>query len=311
MHITKMTIGGIPPFTEPVEFEFDQRVNLLIGPNASGKSTVLKALSPDRADDVRVKADDPQIQRLVAANWPVWPDGRINARAVPRIYLPPIRLGWPSENERQVLLANPPTRRNVKSVLAESTDIFDSKSVFEAIEILYERAQREPLLNSQLAQIAMLSYSCANAVCNEIFVGKSPMYYVDSMSRTDSRSNDTLPDELFRVPVVRYANAVTIVDKPDDPIFVGELSSGTQGIYLWVWYLSLRIADFYSFERGWETKPAILLIDEIENHLHPTWQRRVIPALLEHFPGLQIFATTPLPLCCRRPEGRAGASAEP
>ena len=42
-------------------------------------------------------------------------------------------------------------------------------------------------------------------------------------------------------------------------------------------------------------KPAILLIDEIENHLHPTWQRRIIPALLEHFPGLQIVATTHSP----------------
>ena len=42
-------------------------------------------------------------------------------------------------------------------------------------------------------------------------------------------------------------------------------------------------------------KPAILLIDEIENHLHPTWQRRVIPALMEHFQGLQIFATTHSP----------------
>ena len=46
---------------------------------------------------------------------------------------------------------------------------------------------------------------------------------------------------------------------------------------------------------GEQEKPAILLIDEIENHLHPTWQRRVIPALLEHFPGLQIFATTHSP----------------
>ena len=51
----------------------------------------------------------------------------------------------------------------------------------------------------------------------------------------------------------------------------------------------------YQFEVGWEKQPAILLIDEIENHLHPTWQRRVIPALLEHFPGLQIFATTHSP----------------
>ena len=49
------------------------------------------------------------------------------------------------------------------------------------------------------------------------------------------------------------------------------------------------------FQESWEEQPAILLIDEIENHLHPTWQRRVIPALLEHFPGLQIFATTHSP----------------
>ena len=45
----------------------------------------------------------------------------------------------------------------------------------------------------------------------------------------------------------------------------------------------------------WENLPAILLIDEIENHLHPAWQRRVIPALLKFFPGLQIFATTHSP----------------
>ena len=39
----------------------------------------------------------------------------------------------------------------------------------------------------------------------------------------------------------------------------------------------------------------MLLIDEIENHLHPTWQRRVIPALREYFPNVQIFATTHSP----------------
>ena len=29
--------------------------------------------------------------------------------------------------------------------------------------------------------------------------------------------------------------------------------------------------------------------------MHPTWQRRVIPSLLKHFPGLQIFAATHSP----------------
>ena len=81
----------------------------------------------------------------------------------------------------------------------------------------------------------------------------------------------------------------------DGPLYLGNLSSGTQGTLLWVYTLALKMATHYNWTDGWEKKPAILLIDEIENHLHPTWQRRVIPALLEHFPGLQIFATTHSP----------------
>ena len=88
---------------------------------------------------------------------------------------------------------------------------------------------------------------------------------------------------------------VTSDDVVGEPLFAGALSSGTQGTLMWVWALALQMAHHYSWKGGWEQKPAIILIDEIENHLHPTWQRRVIPALLEHFPGLQIFATTHSP----------------
>ena len=45
----------------------------------------------------------------------------------------------------------------------------------------------------------------------------------------------------------------------------------------------------------WQRMPFILLMDEIENHLHPAWQRRVIPALLETFPRMQLIATTHSP----------------
>ena len=88
---------------------------------------------------------------------------------------------------------------------------------------------------------------------------------------------------------------VTSDDILGEPLYAGALSSGTQGTLLWVWALALKMANHYDWQEGWEKKPTILLIDEIENHLHPTWQRRVIPALLEHFPGLQIFATTHSP----------------
>ena len=39
----------------------------------------------------------------------------------------------------------------------------------------------------------------------------------------------------------------------------------------------------------------ILLIDEIENHLHPQWQRRIVTILQDIFPNLQIIMTTHSP----------------
>lgn len=39
----------------------------------------------------------------------------------------------------------------------------------------------------------------------------------------------------------------------------------------------------------------ILLIDEIENHLHPKWQKSIVGIIRKHFPNLQIILTTHSP----------------
>ncbi len=41
--------------------------------------------------------------------------------------------------------------------------------------------------------------------------------------------------------------------------------------------------------------PGIVLIDEIETHLHPNWQRKIIPILTTIFPNIQFFITTHSP----------------
>lgn len=41
--------------------------------------------------------------------------------------------------------------------------------------------------------------------------------------------------------------------------------------------------------------PGIVLIDEIEAHLHPNWQRKIIPLLTKIFPHIQFFITTHSP----------------
>jgi predicted ATP-binding protein involved in virulence len=41
--------------------------------------------------------------------------------------------------------------------------------------------------------------------------------------------------------------------------------------------------------------PGIVLIDEADLHLHPAWQRKILPDLMEAFPNLQFIATTHSP----------------
>ena len=41
----------------------------------------------------------------------------------------------------------------------------------------------------------------------------------------------------------------------------------------------------------------IVLLDEIEQHLHPAWQRRIIGLLARRFPAIQFIVTTHTPMC--------------
>ncbi len=74
------------------------------------------------------------------------------------------------------------------------------------------------------------------------------------------------------------------------------LSDGTRNLVSLVSGLSLRAAVL----NPWlgdkiNAVSGIVLIDEVDLHLHPAWQRIVVPALLSAFPNLQFFITTHSP----------------
>jgi len=47
------------------------------------------------------------------------------------------------------------------------------------------------------------------------------------------------------------------------------------------------------------TRSGVILIDEIDAHLHPAWQRRIGFWLKRHFPRIQFIVTTHSPLICQ------------
>jgi hypothetical protein len=74
------------------------------------------------------------------------------------------------------------------------------------------------------------------------------------------------------------------------------LSQGYQSLIAWL----ADLVGHILLEAGAPVEAAemegIVLVDEIDLHLHPTWQVRLIPALKKVFPRLQFIATTHSPM---------------
>lgn len=49
-------------------------------------------------------------------------------------------------------------------------------------------------------------------------------------------------------------------------------------------------------------RPGVVMIDEVDAHLHPTWQREIGPWFCKHFPKIQFIVTTHSPLVCQAAE---------
>jgi predicted ATP-binding protein involved in virulence len=78
---------------------------------------------------------------------------------------------------------------------------------------------------------------------------------------------------------------------------VSQLSDGIRSVVALVADLAFRCVRLNSFYGNYapEETNGIVLIDEIEQHLHPGWQQRILPALREAFPRVQFIVTTHSP----------------
>jgi len=85
-------------------------------------------------------------------------------------------------------------------------------------------------------------------------------------------------------------------DTDDGVVRIESLSQGTLSLMGWVGYLVRRIYDKYEHYDQPNRGYALVLIDEIDAHMHPGWQRSLVSNLKAIFPAAQIIATTHSPL---------------
>ncbi len=107
------------------------------------------------------------------------------------------------------------------------------------------------------------------------------------------------PDHIYLEPDGIYVRGSS------GKVGLSALADGFRGTVTWVLDL---IGWWFVYRLKWRTTQfqdvrGIVLVDEIEQHLHPRWQRNIVRLLTESFPHVQFIATTHSPLVASGCEG--------
>lgn len=103
-------------------------------------------------------------------------------------------------------------------------------------------------------------------------------------------------------------DGVIFTDGEDRQVPVEELSDGYRSVLSLTFELIRQLVYFYGQDKIFDTNNSkiivsgVVLIDEVDAHLHPTWQRRIGLWFREHFPNIQFIVTTHSPLVCQAAE---------
>jgi len=96
--------------------------------------------------------------------------------------------------------------------------------------------------------------------------------------------------------VSRKPRLAMIIDKNDKTLNVSQLSQGEKSLMALVGDIARRLAMMNPKLDNPLQGKGIILIDEIDMHLHPQWQRSIIQRLQTTFPNCQFILTTHSPL---------------
>ena len=110
--------------------------------------------------------------------------------------------------------------------------------------------------------------------------------------------DDFLPSASFHS--VDKSKKQVLFQTVDGIVPLDYLSEGYQNMAAWIGDLLYRITESFRDYKNPFAARGVLLIDEIDLHLHPKWQRELINFISRKLPNFQVIATTHSPLTAQQ-----------
>lgn len=323
MPVTRLQLSNVGPFKD-IEFNFDGQVNVVTGSNNTGKSTLLWALGelivyPFTMPDRLLSKNDSKWKISFVSNMSIHDTkGAFPAEVTdsiellrsigPAFYIPAQRQ---ATNFRP---SGPTSGHNIESRIDAAMDLLRQSrpSMFTARHednLRHELRIWVEASDPELAKRNRLLATAASTVSDRSLIQKiiDLDYAAYRLKQPEMRSAIEKVAELATEITTGYPISFLEILEDDRGLFpsiktvdgdfpIDFLSQGTMSLIHCLSHIIFGYAEYYDFQPGIEKEPAIVIIDEIDAHLHPTWQQRIIPTLTSRFPNLQIFCSTHSPL---------------
>jgi energy-coupling factor transporter ATP-binding protein EcfA2 len=310
--VASLQFTNLGPFDE-VAFEFDPQVNVFIGPNNCGKTTALLAMGDLLIDALDIPRKLLRAKSAFSARFEGVPEYASEARGL----FPTVTWkedSWPEGCEFYTLAdaRKHLGYRTFIPALRLSTD-FRSKGPATGHVTVSPTRTTDPSLHvlPMGEKHETVSEASVSSVRDERIIQR----VIELDYRGYREGNRAIPSLITQIGSlassitegfpIKFSRVADDSDKrglflefgtPDGALPLDVLSQGTQSLIQWCAQLLIGYAEYYDFPDTLRDKPGVLIIDEIDAHLHPSWQRRILPTLTREFPSLQIFCATHSPL---------------
>jgi predicted ATP-binding protein involved in virulence len=276
---------------------------LLLGENGMGKSTILKAIA-------LIGAGSNSLSELIG-NPDEWISFGENSCEINAVFI--TKEKKPKEREISLKINRGDSIRDILVINTESLDEID-RALSHADRnyfILGYGASRRLNKNQSFNQSGSFYNNDRSANVATLFNSDANLYPLSAwVMELDYRSEgdalekikDALNEFLINVRFnsIDKQQKTLMFSNGKDLVPIHLLSDGYQNVSGWIGDLLYRIFNTFGDRQNPLLTNGILLIDEIDLHLHPTWQRRLLGYLKTKLPNFQIIASTHSPLTAQQ-----------